>query len=138
MTSKLSDFFSIGYNGTVGFRDFWDNGSRRFTGSKTWWGSALYLNADPCRELGITLREEYFGDKNSETFLSPYVPFPVHGGLGGSVVASTLSFNLKLVDNLVLIPEFRIDAASQPVFVKVNGEPAKSTASFLLALTYHF
>ena len=138
ITSKLSDWFSIGYNGTIGFRNFWDNGSNRFKGSKAWWGSALYLNADPSKKLGITLREEYFNDKNSVTFLSPYVPFPVNGGLGGSIVASTLSFNLKLVDNLVVIPEFRIDAASQPVFINGNGEPTKTAAYFLVALTYHF
>jgi hypothetical protein len=57
--------------------------------------------------------------------------------LGGSVFASTLSFNFK-VDNLIFIPEFRIDNASQTLFVKKDGTATKTAANLLFAAIYQF
>src|SRR3712207_9139555 len=42
ITSKLSDAFSLGFNGTVNRSKAWDE--EKFQDTKTWWGSALYLN----------------------------------------------------------------------------------------------
>lgn len=125
ISSHISPRFWIGVNSTAGFKRLWADGS--YTNTKTWWGAALYLNGDVSKCFGMTLREEYFNDKNAITAI------PV----GGDVWATTLSCNLA-AGNLTLIPEFRIDAASQPVFKKANGTPAKTNASVLLALTYHF
>ncbi|GAC1426480.1 MAG: hypothetical protein NVS9B7_27510 [Flavisolibacter sp.] len=129
LQSKLSGKFNLAYNGTL-------NNTKKYLGKnvydsyKTWWGSALYLNFDPSAHVGLTVREEYFSDKN---MLKVY-----YGQLkGGSVFASTLSFNFK-VDNLIFIPEFRIDNSSQPLFIKKDGSAAKSAANVLFAAIYQF
>lgn len=88
-------------------------------------GSALYLNADPSSTVGLTLRGEYFDDKKSVA------------GFGTSFFETTLSVDVK-IDQLTIIPEFRLDNAKDPVFTKNSGATAKSSASFLLAAIYSF
>ena len=124
LNSKLSDKFGIGFNGTV------NNSSLRledeYMPSRTWWGSALYLNLDPKPWFGLTLRSEYFSDKDGAKLAEP-----------GHVFANTLSANFK-VDGFTFIPEFRLDNASQGIFKKQDGSATKSTASFLIAAVYSF
>jgi hypothetical protein len=127
VTSKLSDKFSLGFNGTVNNTQVWD-GTKNLDG-KSWWGSALYLNIDPSSVFGLTLRSEYFSDKNG-------LKLPM-GAEGSKVFANTLSANFR-IDNLIIIPEFRIDNASEEIFVKKNGAPTKSAGNFLLAAVYQF
>lgn len=128
LTSKLSDKFSLGYNGTISTVQYWD-GDKNIDG-KSWWGSAIYLNVDPSSKFGLTLRSEYFSDKNQ---LKIYT-----GGIDGAkVFANTLSANFK-VDNLTIIPEFRIDNSSEEIFMKKNGTPTKTAANLLLAAVYSF
>ena len=79
------------------------------TVANTWWGSAVYLNVDPTKVFGITLREEYFDDKKAVSGLS------VASGVGTSVLATTLSGNIR-IDNLTIIPEFRLDNAKDEIF----------------------
>jgi len=126
VTAALGDHFSLGYNGTVQTRK--PSGKE----SDSWWGSALYLNADPSSNFGITLRGEYFsdeGDKNGagESLL----------GFNSSIFATTLSFNIK-VGALTIIPELRFDNASDNLFTKSDGAGTKSTATALLGATYSF
>jgi len=126
VTAALGDHFSLGYNGTVQTRK--PSGKE----SDSWWGSALYLNADPSSTFGITLRGEYFsdeGDKNGagESLL----------GFNSSIFATTLSFNIK-VGALTIIPELRFDNASDNLFTKSDGAGTKSTATALLGATYSF
>jgi len=128
ITSKFSDMFSVGYNGTVSAMKAWD-GSKNVD-SKTWWGSALYLNLDPKSWLGLTLRGEYFSDKNQ---LKLFAMAPE----GGNVFATTLSANFK-VDGFIFIPEFRFENANKNIFVDKNGNPTKSAANFLMAAVYYF
>lgn len=121
-TGTVSSKFSIGYNGTIKLvkPSGGDNDS--------WWGSALYLNFDPCTTFGLTARGEYFGDKKGVA------------GFGTNIFDVTLSGNIH-IDNLTIIPEFRLDAAKDPLFFKNSDEgfpTAKSTGSFILAATYHF
>ena len=128
ITSKLSDKFSLGYNGTVSTVQKWDG--EKNLGGKSWWGSAIYLNVDPTSKFGLTLRSEYFSDKNE---LKIYT-----GTLSGAkVLANTLSANFK-VDNLTIIPEFRIDHSSEQIFVKSDATPTKTAANVLLAAVYSF
>lgn len=129
LTSKLSSKFSLAYDGTVSTVKKY-LGSKAFEDYKSWWGSALYLNYDPSAHFGLTLREEYFGDENQLKVYSTY-------GMGGSVFASTLSANIRL-DNFTLIPEFRVDNASQPIFYKADGSATKTAANVLLAAVYQF
>lgn len=98
----------------------------------SWWGTALYVNIDPTDKFGITLRGEHFSDEDDVT-----------GYLSGSpVTAGTLSFNIKPVPGLSIIPEFRLDAAKNPIYFKNSDSPLapsqKSTGSFILAAVVSF
>jgi len=80
--------------------------------------------------VGLTLRGEIFDDKENGTL----------GYIGTSIFAATLSANIK-VDNLTIIPEFRLDSAKDPYFFKnsdTDAPSSKGTGSFILAATYHF
>ena len=129
LQSKLSGKFSLAYNGTLNTTKKY-LGKQSFDNYKSWWGSALYLNFDPTAHFGLTLRGEYFSDEHQ---LKVYSLQP----LGGTVFEATLSANLK-IDNLVFIPEFRIDNASQPIFFKSDGSSTKTAGNFLLAAVYSF
>jgi len=123
---NVSGKFSVGYNGTVKMVKS-SGGS-----SDSWWGSALYLNFDPSAIFGLTARGEYLADEHAVANI---------GGFGENKIFDfTLSGNIH-IDNLTIIPEFRLDAAEEPIFFKNSdkGIPtAKSTSSFVLAAAYHF
>lgn len=128
-TAKVSDMFSLGYDGTVKFIDPNEGGSGK------WWGSALYLNLDPSEKFGITLRGEYFDDKDKGFVFGT---FDEVNPRGTSVTQATLSFNIKPVSGLAIIPEFRIDSAKDAIFTKNDGSSTKSTSTFLVAAVYSF
>jgi len=122
ITGSVCSKFSIGYNGTVKMIKP-DGGS-----SESWWGSALYLNYDPSSVFGLTARGEYFGDKKAVA------------GFGTNIIDLTLSANIH-IDNLTIIPEFRLDNSKDAIFFKNSDKllpTAKSTSSFILGATYHF
>jgi len=123
---SVSDLFSLGLNASMQSRSF-KNGTNKWEDGNSWYGAALYLNADPTEWLGITLRGEYFSDKDDVLGVFD----------GSSIFIPTLSFNFK-VDNLTILPEFRFDNASEQIFFKEDGTPAKSSGSFILAAHYHF
>jgi hypothetical protein len=129
LTSKLSDKFSLGYNGTVNMTQK-HLGNKKYDDAKSWWGSALYMNFDPTEKLGLTLRNEYFSDKNQFKMYSAMMK-------GGSVFATTLSANIK-IEKLIIIPELRMDNASENLFVDGDGMPTKRSGSALLAVVYQF
>lgn len=120
VTAALTEMFSVGYNGTVQSVKP-DGGS-----GDSWWGSALYLNYDPSSTFGITLRGEYFDNKKA-----------VVAAPGTSIFDLTLSPNFK-IGNLTIIPELRLDAGKEEIFMKNDGTGTKSTVSGILAATYHF
>ena len=127
ITAKLSDKFNIGVNGTVNSTQFWD-GAKNIDG-QSWWGSALYLNLDPKPWFGLTLRGEYFDDKNHlKLVMAPD---------GCKMFATTLSANFK-AGGFTFIPEFRIDNASAEIFIDKDGAAKKSSGNFLLAAVYSF
>lgn len=119
LSAPISNQFSLAYNGTIQFRNP-ESGP-----SGNWWGSALYVSYDPAASYGFTLRGEYFSD--AENML----------GLDSKILALTLSSNIRL-GNLTIIPELRYDKATETLFEKNNGDPAKSTFTGLLAAIYHF
>jgi len=122
-TGTVSSKFSIGYNGSV--KSVKPDGG----GSNSWWGSALYLNFDPSAIFGLTARGEYFSDEHAIANV---------GGFGENKVFDfTLSGNIR-IENLTIIPEFRVDSAEEPIFFKNSGGSVKNTSTFLLAATYHF
>ncbi len=129
LTSKITSKFSIGYNGTINNTRL-NAGNGKLQTGKSWWGSALYFNVDPSEHFGLTLREEYFSDRNRLKVYGTYLE-------GGSVIATTLSANIR-IQSLIIIPEFRIDDASKNIFTHKNGTGAKAEASVLLAAVYVF
>lgn len=126
VTGTLSDKFSIGANGTMQSvkPTFKDDGD-------SWWGSAVYLNVDPSKVFGFTLRGEYFDDKKGVSGLAGST------GIGTSVLAATLSGNIR-IENLTIIPEFRLDNSKEAIFMKNPNEAVKSTGTFILGATWHF
>ena len=121
LTAAVTDKFSIGYNGTVQTTKP-DGGS-----SASWWGSAVYLTADPTTAFGITLRGEYFDNKKA-----------VVSAPASSIFDLTLSPNFR-VGNLTIIPELRLDAGKDEIFLKSDGVTGtKTTVTGILAATYHF
>jgi hypothetical protein len=122
VTETVSSKLSIGYNGTIKSAKP-DGGS-----SASLWGSALYLNYDPSSVFGLTVRGEYFGDKDGVA------------GFGTDIIDFTLSGNVH-IGNLTIIPEFRLDSAKDPIFYKNTDKlfpTAKSTGSFILGTAFHF
>lgn len=115
--------FSIGINGTLQSIKVDTDSTGKFT-SYAWAGVALYLNYDPLTWFGLSARGEYINDKDEFLGLK-------------RVIAPTLSANIR-VDNLVIIPEFRLDHAGNAVFYKNAAERSGSTGSFMLAAIYHF
>ncbi|HVY76188.1 MAG TPA: outer membrane beta-barrel protein [Puia sp.] len=131
LTYALSDKFSLGYNGTVQsvkLKQVDDTWSK-----VNWWGSALYLNADPVSWFGLTLRGEYIGNKDG--WIGNQVGNDVYDM--GNIFEATLSANFR-ISNLTIIPEFRLDNCKNEAFYKSDTELTKSTGSFILAATYHF
>jgi hypothetical protein len=122
VTGTVSPKFSIGYNGTIKI-------VKQAGGSNdSWWGSAVYLNYDPCTVFGLTARGEYFSDDKDVA------------GISTNIFDVTLSGDIH-ISNLGIIPEFRLDAAKDPVFFKNSDTfipTAKNTGTFILAATYHF
>lgn len=129
VTAKVSDKFNVGFNGTVNSTQLWD-GTKNIE-SKSWWGSALYLNFDPQSWFGLTLRGELFSDKNQFKAFSSAAE-------GGNIFATTLSANFK-TGGFIFIPEFRLDNANKKVlFTNKDGDLTKSAASFIFAAIYSF
>jgi hypothetical protein len=128
VTSKVSNKVNLAFNGTVSNMNMY-MGKNEFNGYKSWWGSAAYINYDPTEKLGFTLRGEYFSDKNGLKY----------GGLSGngSIFATTLSAQIH-AGNLILIPEFRVDAANKEIFTKGDGGATKTAANALVAAVYQF
>lgn len=118
----ISARFFIAYNGTVFLNKQPDSDS------KNWWGSALYLNYDPTTHFGMTLRGEYFNNKDGILSI---------GDTPGNIYDITLS-GIFRAGNLSLIPELRFDKATQPIFEKSDGSFIKNTLTGLIAVTYHF
>ena len=115
-----SSKFGVGLNGTV--QSVKPDGGD----GNAWWGAAAYLNYDPVSSFGITLRGEYFNNKKEVIAAPPTSIFDV-----------TLSPNFK-IGNLTIIPELRVDAGKDEIFLKNDGGGTKTTVTGFLAATYHF
>ena len=125
-TGTVSNKFSVGYNGSV--KMVKPSGGS----SNSWWASAVYLNFDPSTVFGLTGRAEYFDDEHAIANI---------GGFGENKIFDfTLSGNIR-IDNLTIIPEFRMDVAEESIFFKnTDGAfpTAKNTSTVILAAAYHF
>ncbi|WP_160712349.1 porin [Chitinophaga solisilvae] len=128
-TYQVNKVLGLGYNGT--YSTYLDTRtSKEERSNVSWWGSALYVNCDFTDKFGLTVRGEYFSDKDG---LKVFGAVPA----GGDVIAGTLSFSYK-AGNLTIIPEFRLDKASADIFTRSGGSPSRITSNVLLAAVYHF
>jgi hypothetical protein len=129
VTAKLSEAFNMAFNSTVATNRLQTDGKYEES-PKAWLGAALYLNADLSEKLGLTLRSEYFSDRSRLAAMSM-------APTGANIFANTLSVNLRLGE-LTLIPEFRLENATENVFTNKTGEARRGDASMLLAAIYRF
>lgn len=119
----LAKKLSLGYNGTIQSRQLQNSG--KWEKSKTWWGSALYVNADAKEWLAFTLRGEYFNDQKNVL------------GFNTDIFEATLSANFK-IDNLTIIPEMRFENSGRKIYAAQDGTIMNNTGNFLVAAVYHF
>lgn len=123
--------WGLGLNASYQSRSAKD-GSNKWSDGAAWYGAALYVNADPADWLGITLRTEYFNNEDGVILFNPNFV-----STASTLIVPTLSFNFR-VNNLTIIPEFRLDNASEEIFLKEDGTGTKSSGAFILAAHYHF
>jgi hypothetical protein len=98
------------------------------------YGFAAYLQYAASDALSLGLRGEYFGEANFGA--GAIGAYDIEGD--ASVIALTLSGNIKVGD-LTLIPELRLDSASEDTtFMDSKLAGSSSLASFLLAAVYGF
>ncbi|MFV8269790.1 outer membrane beta-barrel protein [Flavobacterium sp. GT2N3] len=124
-SKKISDSFSLGFNGTYAMTN--NDFDRSLDGE--WFALVGYANLALKETLSLAYRLEYLDAKNATAGLGSLV--------GTSVVGNTLSLNYK-VGNLTIIPEFRVDVASEDIFTDKDATPKGLTAYALLATTYSF
>lgn len=117
LLASLSDKISAAFDGSINQQKIGDIYSN-------WTSKAFYINYDITEKFGLTIREDFFSDRN----LNPI-------GIG-SLNATTLSGNIK-VKKLTLIPEFRLDRGNTPLFDTKTGY-ASSASNFVLAAVYAF
>lgn len=126
--NKFSEKFGVVYCATLNQIKKY-SGNKVYDANKSWWATAVYLNYDPTTHFGLTLREEYFSDKDGLKI--PKLE------LNGNIFSTTLSANIK-VDKLIVIPEFRVDKSNKFLFVKTDGNSTPIATNVLLAVVYSF
>lgn len=100
------------------------------------YGVAGYLQLSPSETFAIGLRGEYFSEFNGDPDNSIIGALDDNGD--GGVFDLTLSSNITIGGGLTLIPEFRVDIASEEPFQDVDLNSQNTLASFLLAAVYSF
>jgi hypothetical protein len=124
-SKKISDTFSLGFNGTYALI----NDDLSSSNDENWFALVGYATYAPKSNFSLAYRLEYFDATDAAVTLS---------ALGGSsIVGNTLSLNYK-VGNLTIIPEIRVDLSSEDVFMDSDASPSSSNAYLLLGTTYSF
>lgn len=99
------------------------------------YGVAGYAQATTSEKFALGIRTEYFNVFNDGG--SAITTDPASGD--GDVLAFTLSGNIKPAKNFILIPELRLDTASEKSnFINRSLNPSKNLTSFLLAAVFSF
>ena len=97
-------------------------------------GVAGYLQYATSDKFGLGLRAEYFGEANGGA--GAIGTYDTEGD--ANILVFTLSGNYK-IGNFTLIPELRLDTASEEnTFLDRSLDGSKSLSSFLLAAVYSF
>jgi hypothetical protein len=114
LNGVVNSQFGINYDGTV-----------CSLAGNSWTSNAVYFNYDPTAKVGFTLRAEYFNDAKGAA------------GVGASIFQNTLSMNIHL-NKLTLIPELRVETASDKVFANAKNVATTGAGNFLIAAVYKF
>ncbi|MBF7090956.1 porin [Flavobacterium sp. ALJ2] len=124
-TKAVNDLFSLGINATYAktTNDYDSNLDGEWFSLV---GYAYYKFKD---NLGLAYRIEYFDAKDAAASLGAVA--------GSSVFANTVSLNYK-VGNMTIIPEIRLDSASEDIFLDRNSVPTGKMVFGLVAATYSF
>lgn len=123
-TFQVDDKLLLGLNAAV-FTDGVDEDSER----NSFAGAAAYLNYSVSDPFALGLRYEYFSESEASGILL--------GGVETNVNAFTLSANLTH-GPLTFIPELRLDAASEEIFVDGDSDPSKTAVQAVLAAVFAF
>lgn len=121
-----ANFFQIDLTGGLDVNDKIYLGVNASSASNSFYGGALYTQFAATDAFKIGARFEYFYDEDINVI-----------GVQESVFDATLSANYTL-NNLTIIPEFRIDLVSKDLFNDGNGGYTDSFTSGLLAVVYGF
>lgn len=124
-TKALSDAFSLGLNAT--YAKTTNDYDSDLDGE--WFSLVGYAYYKFKENLGLAYRMEYFNAKDAVASLGTVA--------GSNVFANTVSLNYK-VGNMTIIPEIRLDNASEDVFLNSNSAPTGKMAFALVAATYSF
>ena len=120
-TYAVSDALGLGLNTTI------KNVAPDQGDNTSWFGAALYANYAFDELFTLGFRGEYINDNDGLILGLP----------DNSITSFTLSGNFK-IDNLTLIPEIRLDSASEDAFVDENGNATGTTTSLIFAAVYAF
>lgn len=124
-SKKLGDKFAIGFNGTYAITN--NNVDSNLDGE--WFSLVLYPTYTFSPALLLAYRLEYMDSKEATASIGALA--------GSSIIGNTLSLNYK-VGNLTIIPEFRIDSASNDIFEDNHGAFKGVNTYALTAVTYTF
>lgn len=122
-TKKLNDKFSLGFNGT--YASATNDVDDALDGE--WFALVGYANYAIKETLSLAYRLEYFDTTAAAQSL----------GMKSDIISNTLSLNYK-VGNLTIIPEIRVDSASNDIFTDSHNAAKGVTGFALLATTYSF
>jgi hypothetical protein len=124
-SKKLGDKFAIGFNGTYAVTN--NNIDSDLDGE--WFSLVLYPTYAFSPSLLLAYRLEYMDTKEAAASVGALA--------GSSVIGNTVSLNYK-VGNLTIIPEFRMDSASNDIFEDKDGEFTGVNTYALVGATYTF
>jgi hypothetical protein len=114
LNGVVNSQFAINYDGTI-----------CSLAGNAWTSNAVYFNYDPSTKVGFTLRSEYFNDAKSAV------------GVGASIFQNTMSANIHF-NKLTIIPECRLENATDKVFMNGNNIAKTGAGNFLIAAVYKF
>lgn len=125
----VSEDWYVGVNATINRTD----PDAESVDTPTFFGAAGYLQYTLSDAVALGFRGEYFGESNGGYgIIGAY-----DTDLSASIIDLTLSANITLGD-LRIIPELRLDTASEDIFLDGDGKASSSLASFVLAGVYAF
>ncbi|WP_031429105.1 porin [Flavimarina sp. Hel_I_48] len=130
----LTDTFYLGFNTTYNTTSYANDGDYNDYG---FYGFALYAQLALSDTFSLGVRPEYFSEFGEYGAINQIPNTTFYDEGDADVFAVTLSGNVK-IGELTLIPELRMDTASEDAFFDRDLESQKSLGSFVLAAVYSF